>query len=135
MDELNKRLEEFGETMNEATKGLVEICKQIAEMLNPMADALIDAVNSLEPYQRYELLHPQKKPRGSIRRKRKKRYEPYMNIVPITDDRPKKPIEYIDNDGDMDGRHIVRIWYCCPTCGSRVDIGDDCECGQIIDWN
>lgn len=31
--------------------------------------------DKLEPYQRYELLHPQKKPRGSIRRKRRSRWK------------------------------------------------------------
>lgn len=47
---------------------------------------------------------------------------------------PIPPIEYIDDDGELYGVRITRTWYCCPTCGSRVDIGDNCECGQIIDW-
>ena len=35
--------------------------------------SIVDFINSLEPYQRYELMHPRKKPRASIRRKRRRR--------------------------------------------------------------
>jgi hypothetical protein len=37
--------------------------------LEKAIESLLDAIDELEPYQRYELLHPQKKPRGSIRRR------------------------------------------------------------------
>ena len=53
-DEMNEAIVRFGKALGEAF------------------DSLLDALDALEPYQRYELLHPQKKPRGSIRRARKR---------------------------------------------------------------
>lgn len=41
-------------------------------VLNDFANSLSVLFDSLEPYQKYEILHPRKKPRGSIRRNRKK---------------------------------------------------------------
>lgn len=52
---------------DEINNALVRIGKTLVEAF----ESLFDALNELEPYQRYELLHPQKKPRGSIRRARK----------------------------------------------------------------
>lgn len=54
-DEIKKMTVSFGEALCESIK------------------PLLDELDGLEPYQMYELLHPRKKPRGSIRRNRKKR--------------------------------------------------------------
>lgn len=54
IDAINNVLAEIGKTLSKAFK------------------SILDAIDELEPYQRYELLHPQKKPRGSIRRARKR---------------------------------------------------------------
>lgn len=52
---------------------LVRLGKALGETLSKALRSIQDIVDGLEPYQRYELLHPRKKPRGSIRRKRKLR--------------------------------------------------------------
>lgn len=49
------------------SNALVKFGKALSKAL----ESILDMFNELEPYQRYELLHPQKKPRGSIRRARK----------------------------------------------------------------
>lgn len=54
---------------DEISKALVRLRKALAEA----CESIIDMFNKLEPYQRYELLHPRKKPRGSIRRARQGR--------------------------------------------------------------
>lgn len=51
---------------------IINALVRIGETLNETFGTLLEALNKLEPYQRYELLHPQKKPRGSIRRARKR---------------------------------------------------------------
>lgn len=60
-DEIKEEIERLG-------KSLVEALSKILEAVQP----LLDMIDELEPYQRYELLHPRKKPRGSIRRARKR---------------------------------------------------------------
>lgn len=54
---------------------LVRLEKVLNETLNETLNEALKSIQGifygLEPYQRYELLHPQKKPRGSIRRKRR----------------------------------------------------------------
>lgn len=57
---------------DEIKNALVRIGKALVETCELAYELLSDALNELEPYQRYELLHPQKKPRGSIRRARKR---------------------------------------------------------------
>lgn len=52
---------------------LVRLGKALSETLSKALKSIQDFIDGLEPYQRYELLHPRKKPRGSIRRKRKLR--------------------------------------------------------------
>lgn len=61
------------EPMKEALTDLaISLAKVLSEALKP----LIDFLNGLEPYQKFEMMHPRKKPRGSIRRyKRKMRGE------------------------------------------------------------
>lgn len=56
---------------DEITEEIVRIGNKIVEVLNPALESLLDVIDGLEQYQRYELLHPRKKPRGSIRRARK----------------------------------------------------------------
>jgi hypothetical protein len=51
------------------------IWQAIEEAVQKVEKALIDFIDSLEPYQKYEILHPKKKPRGSIRRIKKERRE------------------------------------------------------------
>jgi len=42
-------------------------------MIKSVDESIQDLEEILQPYQIYELLHPRKKPRGSIRRKRRRR--------------------------------------------------------------
>lgn len=53
---------------DEIKEMVVRLGKALSEAFKP----LLDVIDGLEPYQRYELLHPRKKPRGSIRRARKR---------------------------------------------------------------
>ena len=55
------------------TEAIVRIVNKLGECLEPALKSIQDMIDALEPYQRYELLHPRKKPRGSIRRKRRTR--------------------------------------------------------------
>ena len=57
---------------DEIKEATVRFGKALSESIKPLLDALDELLDVLEPYQRYELLHPQKKPRGSIRRARKR---------------------------------------------------------------
>lgn len=58
---------------DEMTEAIVGLVNKLSEALEPALKSIQDMIDELEPYQRYELLHPRKKPRGSIRRKRKRR--------------------------------------------------------------
>jgi len=51
-------------------------------------------------------------------------------------DQPKKVVMYEDNDGYMDGRKIIRIFYGCPHCGETVFMYQDrChKCEQKLKW-
>lgn len=51
---------------------LTDLFKALGETIKPIAENLLKIINTLEPYQRFELAHPRKKPRGSLRRLRKK---------------------------------------------------------------
>ncbi len=53
---------------DEITEAIVRFGEAIVEAF----DSLLDVIDGLEPYQRYEFSHPRKKPRGSIRRARKR---------------------------------------------------------------
>ena len=57
-------------------KALIDLATSIGKILIEALKPLIDFLNGLEPYQKFEMMHPRKKPRGSIRRyKRKMRGE------------------------------------------------------------
>ena len=58
-DEIKERAVRFGKALGKALESVLESIQDLEEIL--------------QPYQIYELLHPQKKPRGSIRRKRRRR--------------------------------------------------------------
>lgn len=45
-----------------------EAVKAIAKMIAKIREVVYTFIDSLEPYQKFEALHPRKKPRGSIRR-------------------------------------------------------------------
>lgn len=57
---------------DEMTEAIVGLVNKLSEALEPALKSIQDMIDGLEPYQRYELLHPRKKPRGSIRRARKR---------------------------------------------------------------
>ena len=50
---------------------LIDLAYKLIDIAKPFTEALIDLFNNLEPYQQYEILHPRKKPRGSIRRNKR----------------------------------------------------------------
>ena len=57
-------------------KALIDLATSLGKILTEALKPLIDFLNGLEPYQKFEMMHPRKKPRGSIRRyKRKMRGE------------------------------------------------------------
>ena len=57
--------------INAVIRELVRFGMTQSQSLHEAFESLLDVNNKLEPYQRYESSHPKKKPRGSIRRKRK----------------------------------------------------------------
>ena len=61
------------ETMDQLKKIASRLGEAIIKAVEPIAKILDELYSSLEPYQKYEMLHPRKKPRGSIRRSRRKR--------------------------------------------------------------
>lgn len=73
-EELQKEMAEaiarMVNTMGEAVDVLADA---LAVTLNGCYQSLTDFIESLEPYQRFEMAHPKKKPRGSIRRNRRRR--------------------------------------------------------------
>lgn len=64
------------EKMEPVKKALIDLATSLGKILIEALKPLIDYLNGLEPYQKFEMMHPRKKPRGSIRRyKRKMRGE------------------------------------------------------------
>lgn len=55
----------------EIDEAIVRFVNTFRKGLEPAIVSIQDMIDGLEPYKRYEFLHPQKKPRGSIRRARK----------------------------------------------------------------
>ena len=49
-----------------------EIGHTLIKMMDGLREILSNFMDSLEPYQKFEALHPRKKPRGSIRRRRRR---------------------------------------------------------------
>lgn len=69
MDEFHISAEQFRE-MKMARELLVKVTKEVAKQSKKILNAFF---GTLETYQLYEMRHPKKKPRGSIRRKRRER--------------------------------------------------------------
>lgn len=61
------------ETVDQFKKIVSSLGEAIIKAVEPIAKMFDELYSSLEPYQKYEMLHPRKKPRGSIRRSRRKR--------------------------------------------------------------
>jgi len=59
-DSIQELYEQFKKLWDELGHTIIKICEPLLEFLN-----------ALEPYQRFEILHPKKKPRGSIRRRKR----------------------------------------------------------------
>lgn len=69
MDENQVSFSELYEATSEAAKVIIETIKPMIERL---AERLGEILGETPRYILYEAVHPRKKPRGSIRRKRKK---------------------------------------------------------------
>ena len=63
------------EQIHELYEALSELAYKLGQTINtvlqPFKEALQNMFDSLEPYQKYEIMHPRKKPRGSKRRARR----------------------------------------------------------------
>ena len=64
MNELNDAMEEFLVHLQTAINHMRPVVEKIIRILD----------GTIEPYKLNEMLHPRKKPRGSLRRKRKEGY-------------------------------------------------------------
>lgn len=69
MDEFHISPEQFA-VMNKSLERFVKVTKEAAKQAKRLLNAYFGI---LEPYQLYELRHPKKKPRGTIRRKRREK--------------------------------------------------------------
>lgn len=67
------------EQIERAKEASMKFAAKVGEALKPIIEKLQRLCNTLEPYQKFELMHPRKKPRGSLRRikrlKREQRYD------------------------------------------------------------
>lgn len=71
-----EQMEILLDKLEPAKKALIDLATSLGKILIETLKPLIDFSNGLEPYQKFEMMHPRKKPRGSIRRyKRKMRGE------------------------------------------------------------
>lgn len=68
---INNKLNEIN-IFDEIDEAIVRFVNKLREELEPALVSIQDMIDGLEPYQRYEFLHERKKPRGSIRRARKR---------------------------------------------------------------
>lgn len=59
------------EQFEQARKAIVKLGQAIVEAFKPIVEKFQDFIDALEPYQKFELAHPRKKPRGSLRRLRR----------------------------------------------------------------
>lgn len=50
---------------------IAEAVEKISAVISKTASIIGEYIDSLERYQKYEIVHPKKKPRGSIRRAKK----------------------------------------------------------------
>ena len=67
-----EQMEMLLDKMEPVKKALIDLATSIGKILIEALKPLIDFLNGLEPYQKFEMMHPRKKPRGSIRRYKRK---------------------------------------------------------------
>ena len=60
------------EQFEQAKEMILNLGQVIIKAFKPFIDNLSEFFDTLEPYQKFELAHPRKKPRGSLRRIRSK---------------------------------------------------------------
>ena len=81
--EEEENIKEIIERVNRSGKSVEEVYEEVGKLLGNIVDLIADAFSeasdkiaefnfSFEPYMIFELQHPRKKPRGSIRRARKR---------------------------------------------------------------
>ena len=63
------------EQFEQARKAIINLGQAIVKAFKPIVEKYQNFFDSLEPYQKFELAHPRKKPRGSLRRARRARKE------------------------------------------------------------
>jgi hypothetical protein len=63
------------EQFEEAKELIIKLGHILVEVLKPIVEKFQDFIDALEPYQKFELAHPRKKPRGSLRRIKRLRRE------------------------------------------------------------
>lgn len=59
------------EQFEKAKEMILNLGQMIIKTFKPFIDNLSEFFDTLEPYQKFELTHPRKKPRGSLRRLRR----------------------------------------------------------------
>lgn len=59
------------EQFEQAKEMILNLGQVIIKAFKPFIDNLSDFFNTLEPYEKFELAHPRKKPRGTLRRLRR----------------------------------------------------------------
>ena len=63
------------EQFEQAREAILNLGQAIVKAFKPIVEKFQDVIDALEPYQKFELAHPRKKPRGSLRRARRARKE------------------------------------------------------------
>ena len=63
------------EQFEQAKEAIINLGQAIVKAFKPIVEKFQDFIDALEPYQKFELAHPRKKPRGSLRRARRARKE------------------------------------------------------------
>ena len=59
------------EQFEQAKEMILNLSQVIIKAFKPIVEKFQDFFDALEPYQKFELAHPRKKPRGSLRRIRR----------------------------------------------------------------
>lgn len=59
------------EQFEQARELIIKLGQAIVKAFKPIVEKFQDIIDTLEPYQKFELAHPRKKPRGTLRRLRR----------------------------------------------------------------
>ena len=59
------------EQFEKAKEMILDLGQMIIKAFKPFIDNLSEFFDTLEPYEKFELAHPRKKPRGTLRRLRR----------------------------------------------------------------